>query len=52
MGMLKDATKVTAGNNSAFAWVDALTRSTGKLKFAGAKNALDQKIGSILSLVA
>lgn len=52
LGMLKAATKITAGNNSAFAWVDALTRATGKLQFAGARNALDQKIGSILSLVA
>ena len=50
MGMIKDAAKVVNENHSIFAWVDALTRSSGLIKFAGARASLDQKIGSLLSL--
>jgi len=45
-----EASKVVNGNHTIFAWVDALTRSTGSIKFAGNRNALDQKIGSLMSL--
>ena len=50
MSMIKNATKVVGGNHSAFAWVDALTRASGRIEFAGARSALDQKIGSLLTL--
>ena len=50
MGMIKDAAKVVNENHSTFAWVDALTRSSGLIKFAGARASLDQKIGSLLRL--
>ena len=49
-GMIKNASKVVAGNHTAFAWVDALTRSSGLIKFAGTRAAMDQKIGGLLSL--
>lgn len=45
-----EASKVVNGNHTIFAWVDALTRSTGSIKFAGNRNAIDQKIGSLMSL--
>lgn len=48
--LAKDASKVVNGNHSIFAWVDALTRASGSIKFAGNRNALDQKIGSLMSL--
>ena len=50
LGIIKNAAKVVNGNHSTFAWVDALTRNSGLIKFAGARAALDQKIGSLLSL--
>ena len=50
MGMIKNAAKVVGNNHSAFAWVDALTRSSGLIEFAGARASMDQKIGGILSL--
>lgn len=50
MGMIKNAAKLVGDNHSAFAWVDALTRASGKIEFAGARAAVDQKIGSLLSL--
>jgi len=49
IGMIKNAAKVVRDDHSAFAWVDALTRNSGLIKFAGARAALDQKIGSLLS---
>ena len=48
--MIKNAANVVGKNHTAFAWVDALTRASGAIKFAGARSAIDQKIGSILSL--
>jgi hypothetical protein len=50
MGMIKDAAKVVRNNHSTFAWVDALTRSSGLIEFAGARASIDQKIGGLLSL--
>ena len=50
LGIIKNAAKVVKHDHSTFAWVDALTRSSGLIKFAGARAALDQKIGSLLSL--
>lgn len=50
MQMIKNAGKVVGKNHTAFAWVDALTRASGAIKFAGARAALDQKIGGILSM--
>ena len=50
LGMIKNAAKVVKDDHSAFAWVDALTRNSGLIKFAGARAALDQKIGGLLSL--
>ena len=50
MGIVKNAAKVVGDNHSAFAWVDALTRSSGLIQFAGARASMDQKIGKILSL--
>lgn len=50
LGMIKNAAKVVRDNHSTFAWVDALTRSSGLIEFAGARAAIDQKIGSLLSL--
>ena len=49
-GMIKNAAKVVRSDHSTFAWVDALTRSSGLIKFAGARAAMDQKIGGLLSL--
>lgn len=49
-GMIKKAAKVVRNDHSTFAWVDALTRSSGLIKFAGARAAMDQKIGGLLSL--
>lgn len=48
--LIKDASKVVNGNHTIFAWVDALTRASGKIQFAGRRTAMDQKIGSLLSL--
>ena len=50
MSMIKNAAKVVCKNHSAFAWVDALTRASGRIEFAGARSAMDQKIGSLLTL--
>ena len=50
MGMIKNAANIVAQNHTAFAWVDALTRASGLIQFAGQRAALDQKIGSILAL--
>ena len=50
MGMIKNAAKVVRNDHSTFAWVDALTRSSGLIKFAGARASIDQKIGGLLSL--
>lgn len=50
MKMIKDAANVIAKDHTAFAWVDALTRASGRIQFAGNRASLDQKIGRILSL--
>ena len=50
MSMIKNAAKVVGKNHSVFAWVDALTRASGRIEFAGARSAMDQKIGSLLTL--
>lgn len=50
MGMITNAAKVVGKNRSTFAWVDALTRSSGLIEFAGTRAAIDQKIGGLLSL--
>ena len=50
LGMIKSAAKVVRDNHSTFAWVDALTRASGQIAFAGSRAAIDQKIGSLLSL--
>ena len=50
LGMIKNAAKVVGNNHSKFAWVDALTRSSGLIEFAGARASMDQKIGGLLSL--
>jgi hypothetical protein len=50
MSMIKNAAKVVGNNHSAFAWVDALTRASGRIEFAGARSSMDQKIGSLLTL--
>lgn len=45
--------KTTVGDNhTVFAWMDALTRLSGSIEFAGARNQLDQKIGQLLTLAA
>ena len=48
--MIKNAAKVVGKNHTAFAWVDALTRSSGCIEFAGSRSSMDQKIGSLLTL--
>jgi len=48
--MIKNAANVVQDDHSVFAWVDALTRNSGLIKFAGARATLDQKIGGLLSL--
>jgi hypothetical protein len=48
--LVDNAAKVVAGNLTLFAWVDALTRASGSIKFAGNRTALDQKIGSLMTL--
>ena len=50
MAMIKNAANVVGKNHTAFAWVDALTRASGCIEFAGARSTLDQKIGSLLTL--
>ncbi len=50
MSMIRNAAKVVGKNHSAFAWVDALTRASGRIQFAGTRSAIDQKIGSLLTL--
>ena len=52
MGMINNAKKVVGNNNSVFAWVDALTRASGRIEFAGNRSALDSKIGKLLALAS
>ncbi len=53
-GLAKDALAIAEaqGAFTIFAVVDALTRLTGRMKFAGDRAEADQKAGSLLALVA
>jgi hypothetical protein len=53
-GLAKEALAIaeTQGAFTIFAVVDAITRLTGRMKFAGDRAEADQKAGSLLALVA